>query len=733
MYKMKPEHAGKFVIVVIGGGMAGVCAAISAARLGCNVALIQDRPVLGGNSSSEIRVSIGGAEGHGHKHARESGIIEELRIEDRFRNHNRDVNGEINSVWDMILLEWIWKEKNIKLYLNTTARRVLKDDANLIKSVIAEQLGTGKTLRFDGDIFIDCSGDGQIAADAGADFRMGRESLHEHNESLAPEKADSFTLGSSLLFQSVDVGRPVEFKPPDWAYDYPTDKSLPFRHPSRIRSGFWWIEYGGMLNTIKDNDEIRNELWKHLYGVWDHIKNHGDHGAENYALDWIGAIPGKRESRRFLGDHILTQSDLEQRVLFEDRVAYGGWPIDLHPPAGIYHSGRPAEFNPVGLYSIPFRCLYSRNIDNLMIAGRHISVTHVALGSPRLIATCAIEGQAVGTAASLCKKYNAKPRDIYKHHIGELQQQLLKDDCYIIKMKNEDENDLARNAIVTDSSSQILEVTQPDDMHELNCMRAQMFLVSEEKLNKVMLLMESTNGGETEIKAHLRKADSLQDFSSPEDVAVANAKVLPNGRSWVTLTFDRLTLESEKSPNPNRPYWIWLEPQKGVGWCVSKEEPMGTQRAYSAGGSWTKANGTYCFKLNSPCKPYSGQNVVNGVARPEDRCPNIWGSDPTQPLPQHIDLNFGEPKEFNTAYLTFDTHLDKLIGNGAVPQCVRDYTLYYEKDGEWVKLLAEQNNHHRRRRHNFAAVKSSKLRVSVEATNGDDSARIYEVRVYNEQ
>jgi len=586
---MEPEHAGKFDTVVVGGGMAGVCAAISAARLGCNVALIQDRPILGGNSSSEIRVSIGGAEGHGNKHARETGIIEELRIEDRFRNHNNDVNGQINSVWDMILLEWVWREKNIKLYLNTTARRALKDGDNLIKSVIAEQLGTGKTLRFDGEIFIDCSGDGQVAANAGADFRMGREARHEHNESLAPEEADSFTLGSSLLFQSVDVGHPVNFDPPDWAYDYPTDESLPFRHPSRIKSGFWWIEYGGMLDTIKDNDAIRDELWKHVYGVWNHIKNYGEHGAENYALDWIGAIPGKRESRRFLGDHILTQSDLEQRVLFEDRVAYGGWPIDLHPPAGIYHSGRPAEFNNVGLYSIPFRCLYSRNIDNLMMAGRHISVTHVALGSPRLIATCAIEGQAVGTASYLCKKYNAKPRGIYKHHIKELQQQLLKDDCYIIKVKNEDEHDIARNAVVTESSAQVLE----------------------------------------------------------------------------------------------------------------------------------------------PSKVCNGQNVVNGVSRPEDGEPNTWISDLIQPLPQHIDLDFGEPQEFNAVYLTFDTHLDKLIGNGAVPQCVKDYTLYYEKDGEWVKLLSEQNNHHRRRIHNFAAVKSSKLRVNVEAANGVDTARIYEVRIYN--
>ena len=720
------EHGGKFDTVVVGGGMAGVCAAISAARLRCSVALIQDRPVLGGNSSSEIRVSIGGAEGHGNRHARESGIIEELRIEDRFRNHNTDVNGEINSIWDMILWEWVQCEPNITLYLNTSVRRAVREGDNLISGVIGEQLGTEKTLLFEGDIFIDCSGDGQMAADAGAEFRMGREARHEHNESLAPEAVDSCTLGSSILFESVDVGRPVKFNPPDWAHHYPTDESLPFRHPSRIKSGFWWIEFGGMLNTIRDNDAVRDELWKHLYGVWDHIKNHGDHRAENYALDWVGAIPGKRESRRFIGDHILTQSDLEQRVLFDDRVAYGGWPIDLHPPKGIYHSGRPAEFNNVGLYSIPFRSLYSRNIDNLMMAGRHISVTHVALGSPRLIATCAVEGQAVGTAAYFCKKYNAKPRDVYKSHISELQQQLLKDDCYIIQMKNDDLADIARNALVDEYSSLELKVTEADGVHHLDCMRAQMFIVSDSKIRRISLLLESTNDNETEITAHLRAANSLDDFSAQEDIAVATATVPPRGHAWVTFTFDVATF-------PNCPYWVWLPPTAGIGWCFSHAEPLGAQRSYKSTGSksWMKAKNIYCFQLSPASLLYSGQNVVNGIARPEDTS-NIWISDPELPFPQHIDLDLGEPQTFNTVYLTFDTNLDKFVSIGSVPQCVKDYTLHYEKNGEWVELLSERENHHRRRIHTFDTVQSSKMRVQVNATNGADTARIYEVRVYEE-
>jgi hypothetical protein len=446
------EIVESYDLVVIGGGMAGICASIAAARLGCKVALVHDRPVLGGNASSEIRVSISGADSR-FKNARETGILEELRLEYRFRDHDVDVNGEINSIWDMILWEWVTRETNLKLYLNTPATHAIMKDDNTIEAIKTRQMGTEKEFRLEGDIFIDSSGDGYIAYKAGADFRMGREAQHEFNESIAPEIADNLTLGSSLLFESKNMGRPVKFTPPDWAYDYPSDDSFPFRGHNRITSGFWWIEYGGELNTITDNDEIRDELWKVLFGVWDHIKNHGDHGAENYALDWVGTIPGKRESRRFMGDHVLTQNDIESANPFPDRVAYGGWSIDLHPPKGIYSPGKPAEFNGFpNLYSIPFRCLYSKNITNLMMAGRNISTTHVAFGSTRVMATCAIEGQAAGTAASLCKKYNVLPREVYGSHISELQQQLLKDDCYILDMKNTDDADLALKATVTASS-----------------------------------------------------------------------------------------------------------------------------------------------------------------------------------------------------------------------------------------------------------------------------------------
>jgi hypothetical protein len=489
-----------FDIIVIGGGMGGICAAIAAARLGSKVALVHDRPVLGGATSTEVRVNIGGAD-HPRmvRSARETGIIEELRIEDRYRNYAQISNSFINSTWDMVLWEYVTREPNLTLFLNTSARHAIMKEENkkIIKGIEAVQLGSEKFFHLFADFFIDASGDGAIAYDAGAEFRMGRESRSEFNESIAPEKADDYVIGgAALLFKVTDVGHPIHFERPSWAYEFPTDRELPFRnHSNWQNAGFWWMMYGGTLNTVFDYEKIRDELYKILYGVWDHVKNHGDHGAKNYALEWVGAVPGKLESRRFMGDNILTQNDIMIMTQFPDSVSYGGAAIDLHPPEGVFSPEPPTNEHETllpGLYSIPFRCLYSKNVDNLMMAGRIISTTHVAHGTTRFIATGAVNGQAVGTAAYLCKKYSVTPRELYQKHIHELQQLLLKNDCYIIGLKNEDLGDFAKTTSVTASSSAKLEITNHVGAHALTCTeigwhgmkravngRAQLFPVSE--------------------------------------------------------------------------------------------------------------------------------------------------------------------------------------------------------------------------------------------------------------
>lgn len=444
-------HAIETDVVVVGGGMAGTCAAVAAARNGARVVLIQDRPVLGGNASSEVRLHVLGADWDRQDEptgSRESGIIDELRLEDAVRNPQRSF-----CMWDLLLEEWVQRESNITLLLNTACVGVKTGRLRQIDAVRAIRPVTEDEFVIYAKQFIDCSGDGRLGAEAGAAFRMGREGRSEFNESLAPEQPDDKTLGSTILFMTRQHDRPMPFVAPPGIQRFPRCEDLPHRRHGRWDWGFWWVEFGGELDTIKDGEQIRRTLLMAALGVWDHIKNSGHHpDSANWALEWIGALPGKRESRRFEGDYILTQADLEAGRVFDDGVAYGGWPIDLHPPGGINSPERPCHQVRVPLYSIPFRCLYSRNVSNLLFAGRNISASHVAFGSTRVMATCSTEGQAVGTAAAMCAKNGWSPRQLGESHIDALRQQLLKDDGYVMGAVNRDPLDRARGAKVAASS-----------------------------------------------------------------------------------------------------------------------------------------------------------------------------------------------------------------------------------------------------------------------------------------
>jgi len=443
------ETPSPYDLVVIGGGMAGVCAAIAAARRGCRAALVQDRPVLGGNASSEIRMHVCGADcSYDGLARRETGILEELRLENLVRNPQNSP-----SMWDLLLYEWVCREPQLDLYLNSLVLEPVMTNSRRIEAMRVRQLASERDFLLKGRYFADCSGDGQTAAQAGAEFRRGREAASEYNESLANNAADKYSLGSSLMFMARDMGRPMPFVKPEWAHTFPTDDSLAHRGHGRYRYGYWWIEWGGQLDTIADNELIRDELLKIVLGVWDHIKNHGDHGADHWALEWVGFVPGKRESRRFLGDYVLAQSDLETGRIFVDAVAYGGWPIDTHPVAGFRSSEQPCRQVAVPLYTIPLRCLYSRNIENLFFAGRNISATHIAFASTRVMATCAVMGQAVGTAVAACVRNGWTPRQATADGIAEIQQWLLADDCYIPGKTNRDVKDMARQADMRASGS----------------------------------------------------------------------------------------------------------------------------------------------------------------------------------------------------------------------------------------------------------------------------------------
>lgn len=442
-------------LLVGGGGMAGVCAAIAAARNGIKVILIQDRPVLGGNASSEIRMHICGASVRGGKaletESRETGILEEIMLECAYRNPQRSA-----SMLDLILYEKCRAEENLTLMLNTTIVGV-KMDGSRIVSAYANRESTEDHFEIYADVFADCTGDGRLGFEAGAEFTTGRESTEEYGEPAANAFRDGYRLGSSLLFTARDMGRPMPFHPPKWIRKF-TEEDLKFRSHKSWEYGYWWVEFGGMMDTIKDNEEIRDELLAIMLGVWDHIKNSGNHPeSENWALDWFGFLPGKRESRRFIGKHVLTQNDIEQAVDFEDVIAYGGWSMDTHPPGGIDAKDTAPCHQPYTpyMYSIPLRSLISRNIDNLLFAGRNISATHIAFSSTRVMATCSVMGEGIGTYAATVLKNGGDFANAWKDKtiIHETQQQLLRQGAFLPGRRLEDRN-LAAEAKISASSEQ---------------------------------------------------------------------------------------------------------------------------------------------------------------------------------------------------------------------------------------------------------------------------------------
>jgi len=435
-------------LVVVGGGMSGISAAIAAARNGSTVVLIQDRSVLGGNASSEIKMHIVGADCHGQRPGtRESGIIEELKLEDATRNSHRSY-----SQWDLLLYEKVKAEPNITLLLDTTCIACVTDPATKkIVSLSALRNSTDDLFEISGRYFADCSGDSRLAVEAGADYHVGRESKADFGESLAQEKPDKHTLGSSILITGRKYDTPQPFRSPNWVRKFTKD-DLKHRPIYSYEYGYWWFEWGGQHDTIKDNEMIRHELLRIALGIWDFVKNSGNYpDSANWALDWVGSIPGKRESRRLLGPYILTEHDIREGRIHKDAIGYGGWAIDIHPPSGVDAKDEP-PFTPTGFphtYTIPYGVLYSRNVPNLLFAGRNISATHAAFASTRVMATCAIMGQAVGTAAALAAQDKIEVKDV---SILKLQQTLLKDDAYIPTLKNEDSADLALQSRITASS-----------------------------------------------------------------------------------------------------------------------------------------------------------------------------------------------------------------------------------------------------------------------------------------
>ena len=452
----KIKDAGQFDFVVVGGGPSGMAAAIAAARHGLKVALIQDRPVYGGNASPEIAIPPMGYIGNAPDKKNITGITEELF-------------GKKQSWASTYTAEWFAKiigaQKNISQFLNTRGINV-EMKGKRITAVIGQDVNTGERFRFKASLYADTTGHGWIGYYAGADFEMGQDAKSTYNEGMAPDKAAPYTMGNSLytaVFKKHD--KPVPFKCPKWTYLWKKDSDFeprgshkrlndpvrpdnyeppvrgkgrnPADHQDGAITRAWWVEYGGMEDTITDAEHIRDELFCISLGLWNYAKNHNPKTKDinlNRELTWLNYIPGVRESRRLLGDYIMTQRDYDTQEVHEDTVAFTDWGPDLHHPQAYWVKGNDCIHVYKGRRtSIPYRTLYSRNIENLFMAGRNHSASQLAMSGTRVMRPCAAMGQAVGTAAAIATRHNTTPRGVYKKHIKELQKTLVSDGCRLMK------------------------------------------------------------------------------------------------------------------------------------------------------------------------------------------------------------------------------------------------------------------------------------------------------------
>jgi len=738
-------------LVVVGGGISGVCASIAAARAGIKVVLVQDRPVLGGNASSEVRLWMLGATSHmgnNNRWAREGGITDELLVENMYRNPEGNA-----VIFDTIILDKIVQEKNITLLLNTSIFNVLKKDEDAIDAV--EGFCSQNQIKYvlKAPLFIDASGDGIVGFLAGAAFRMGAESTEEFGEKFAPAKEYGELLGHSLYFYSKDVGKPVKYFPPSYALKDIT--SIP-RYKSFNAKEFgcrlWWIEYGGRLDTVRDTEKIKWELWKVVYGVWNHIKNSGEFPeAENMTLEWVGMIPGKRESRRFEGDYILRQQDIIEQRKHADAVAFGGWSIDLHPADGVF-SEKPGcnQWHSKGIYEIPLRSLYSRNISNLFLAGRIISASHVAFASSRVMATCGCVGQAVGTAAYLCKTKNITPVELLdKDHLHLLQQTLLRASHFIPGIIHQDNMELVTSASLSASSElQLNQLKEANLAKPLDSSFAQMIPLLPGKVPS--FIVHATAESKTTLTIQFRISNEISNYT-PEAILDSLVFDLIPGRNCINLDFNIAMPEKGyaficflKNPlvamhfSEQRITGILSvfnhinlavsnhgkqTPPADIGvdefefWCP-KRRPDGQNLA---------------IKIENGIQPFSVENIRNGINRPTIH-PNAWVADFEDTAPT-ITLNWDMKKKIKTIEICFDTDFDHpmesvLMGHPerVMPFCVRNYSIV---DGTGKVVYKKVDNYQSLNRIQFdEALVTDLLQLKCDHPSKDTPAAVFAIRCY---
>ncbi len=736
-------------LVIAGGGMAGSCAAITAAREGLRVVLVQDRPVLGGNASSEVRLWILGATSHmgnNNRWAREGGVIDEILVENLYRNKEGNP-----LILDTIILEKVKDESNITLLLNTAVYEVIKKNAREIDSIKAFCSQNSTVYTISAPLFVDSTGDGIVSFLSGASFRMGAESKDEFGEMFAPDESFGQLLGHSLYFYSKKTDNPVKYVAPSYALKDIKELSR-YKIISKDDQGcrFWWVEYGGRRDTIYETEEIKWELWKVVYGIWNYIKNSGDYeDVDNLTLEWVGTIPGKRESRRFEGHYMLKQQDIVEQKEFYDAVAFGGWALDLHPADGVY-SDLPGciQYHAKGVYHIPLRSYVSKDIDNLFFAGRIISATHVAFGSSRVMATCALGGQAVAMAAKHCAEKNLMPANILdQDNIRELQNRLNYNGQGITGVPLDQEKNLIKNAKMHASSEYKLE-RLPGDGPWLKLDIGAAQLLPLENNTPYTFSFQVSAGEDTTVQIDLRVSSRMGSYT-PDEILESKTLSLSKGEQAVEVAFETVLAEDQYA-------FITFHKNEHVSILCSKQRMTGILSVFNGKNKAVNNNGVQtppedsgidsfefwipkrrpegynlAFSISPALNLFAINNLRNGYVRPYKKT-NAWAANPDDANPQ-IRIEWDNKQVINEIKLFFDTDYDNALESvlmqhpeNVVPFCIPAFRIYADD-----QLIHQEKENHQTIRHiKFPKpLFSSKLTIEPEANSSGSPASIFEIQI----
>ncbi len=727
--------------VIAGGGIPGICAALQAARMGLKTVLINNRTAFGGNGSAELMINICGATGtqEFNYNARETGAIEDLLLE----NYCKNPNGN-RWLWDGIIYDKLLAEPNIMLFPNTFIDEVILDDQKNIKCICGTQNTTEIRYSFYAPVFADDTGDGTVAFLSGAEFHYGRESKDEYGERIAPEKADNCVIPSTMVFFSEKRDRPVPYKAPSFATDF--NKSNVFQYREIPKNGFdqfvWFYEIDGKLDQIGEAETILHHHRQFVYGIWDYIKNSGKFPAENHELSYISPIMGKRESRRFIGDYVLKEQDLLNQTDFPDAVGHGGWSIDLHAIDGFY-AKEPVNRHVFldGVYQIPYRASYSKDINNLFLMGRIMSASHIAFGSIRVMATLATMAQADAVAAFICKKYNCKPRDIYTDHLDELQQLLLKYDQYVIGKKYEDSENLAAKAKINVSSVRKMGFTDGNELLKLeNDYGLSIPVISH--FGGIKLFGKAEN--DTVLKYTLYKASKPENYN-PDTPVFSGETVIKKSDTIKEILlpadcdlksgfyFLRITKNEEVSLK-----WGERRLTEAVTSRYLKnnsETNIDAQTLEPMVYKWTALNGeNLCFEPVTKEAIFDGNNLINGYSRPYI-LPNAWQSEKIEN--EYIELSWDNQTEVSELVLIFDSNLNEYLKNEynrkepIRQSLVKDFTVsLVDNNGNYNRVKAVTDNYQRFVKLSLEKQKTKSLRIDFKATNGLPYISVFDVRVY---